>query len=165
MGRLSILTGAPGSGKTTLLPGLRAALPGTVVLDMDEFLDAGSRLAGVPLASSGAAAHWPAYDDLCLTLVAAVLAAGPDVVLLSPLDPAQVRRSDLGPVRWAVLDCSDATRSARLARRSPVDGLVPGAVADAAALRALGFPVLLNDGLAVEDAVAMVARWALDDGA
>jgi hypothetical protein len=155
--RLSILTGAPGSGKTTLTPGLRAALPGVVVLDMDEFLDAGSRLAGVDLASEAAADRWPAYDELCLTFVAAVLAAGHDVLLLCPLDPSQVDR----PARWAVLDCSDATRASRLARRSPVDGLLEGALEDAAELRGLGFPVLVNDGLPIDSAVSLVTRWFL----
>ena len=158
---LGILTGAPGSGKTTVVPAVRAALPGVVVVDMDEFLDAGSRLAGVELSSEAAADRWPAYDELCLTFVAAVLRAGHDVLLASPLEPAQVAACpvELGDVRWAVLDCPDGTRAERLAARSYPPELVADALADAAALRGLGFPLLVNDGIPVEAAAALVARW------
>ena len=113
-----MLSGAPGSGKTAVAPGLRRALPGVVVLDLDQFLEAGSRLAGLDLRQRSAADRWPAHNDLCLTYVSAVLAAGHDVLLLSPLTPDEVRRSTaapaLGGIRWAVLDCSDASRLNRL---------------------------------------------------
>lgn len=159
-GRLLMVSGAPGSGKTAVTPGLRTALAGVVVLDLDQFLEAGGRLAGLDLRLPAAADRWPAYDELCLTFVASVLAAGLDVLVLSPLTPDQVRRSGaaLGEVRWAVLDCSDAGRRARLRRRSTADA--GGALADAVELRALGVPVLRNDGIGLDEAVELVARWA-----
>jgi predicted kinase len=159
---LSVLTGAPGSGKTAVAPGLSAALPGVVVLDMDQFLEAGSRLAGTDLRSQAAADRWPAHNDLCLTLVAAVLAAGHDVLLLCPLKPDEVGRSvaapALGHIHWTVLDGSDATRRKRLSSRTDVEIDDQGAVADAAELRGLGLlPVLHNDGITIDDAVVMIA--------
>jgi predicted kinase len=161
-GRLSVLTGAPGSGKTAVAPGLRAALPGVVVLDMDQLLEAGSRLAGTDLRSQSAADRWPAHNDLCLTFVAAVLAAGHDVLLLCPLTPDEVRRSTaaptLGRVLWTVLDCSDATRRQRLSSRTDAEATDDhGASADAAELRGLGLPVLHNDDITLDAAVDMIA--------
>jgi hypothetical protein len=119
---------------------------------MDQFLEPGSRLAGVDLRSESAADRWPAHDDLCLTFVAAALTAGYDVLLLCPLTPDGVRRSTaapaLGNIGWAVLDCSDATRRRRLSTRPDADD--HGAVVDAAELRALGLPVLHNDGITLD---------------
>ncbi|HEY6746654.1 MAG TPA: AAA family ATPase [Mycobacteriales bacterium] len=161
-GELMILTGAPGSGKTAVAPGLRAALPGVVVLDLDQFLDAGGRLAGLDLHEQSAAGRWPAYNDLCLSLVAAVLAAGHDVLLLCPLTPDEVGRTAaaLGIVRWMVLDCSDATRRRRLRTRPGEPTDADAAAADAAELRALGLPVLHNDGISIDAAVGLItASW------
>jgi hypothetical protein len=76
--------------------GLRAALPGVVVLDLDHFLDAGSRLAGVDLREDSAADRWPAYNDPCLTLLSTVLAAGHDVLVLSPADAGRGTPVDRG---------------------------------------------------------------------
>lgn len=163
-GRLLMLSGAPGSGKTAVSAGLRAALPGVVVLDLDDLLDAGSRLAGLDLRQDVAAERWPAYNDLCLTFVSTVLIAGHDVLVMSPLTPDEVRRSttapELGDVRWAVLDCSDATRLDRLRTRPPADADSEGALADAAELRALGLPVIRNDGITLEAAAELITRWA-----
>lgn len=163
-GNLFVVTGAPGSGKTAVTPGLRAALPGVVVLDMDQFLEAGNRLAGLNLRSESAADRWPAHNDLCLTFVAAVLAAGHDVLLLCPLTPDEVRRStaapDLGDIYWAVLDCSDATRRQRLSTRPGAEAQNHGAVADAAELRGLGLPALHNDGIPLDATADMItASW------
>lgn len=164
--RLSVLTGAPGAGKTTLRDPLRRLLPGVVVLDQDDFLDPAGRLAGVDLSSPAAAERWPAYTDLCLGLVAVLLAAGTDVLLLSPLEPAEVDRSAAAPspgeVRWAVLDCADATRRQRLAARPlPPD---PDTFADAARLRTLGLPVIPGDAAGVDETARTVAAWAVRSG-
>lgn len=53
-GAILLVTGAPGSGKTAVLADLRGLLRGVVVLDMDEMLPAGSRLAGIDLRQSSA---------------------------------------------------------------------------------------------------------------
>ena len=157
-----MLSGAPGSGKTVVAAGLRAALPGVVVVDLDHFLDAGSRLAGVDLWQDSAADRWPAYNDLCLTLVSTVLAAGRDLLLLSPLTPDEVRQSTaapaLGEVHGAVLDCSDATRIARFRSRS--NASAADAPADAAELRALELPVIRNDDIGIGAAAQLIAGWA-----
>lgn len=134
------------------------------MLDMDQFLEAGSRLAGVDLRQRSAADRWPAHNDLCLTFVSAVSAAAHDVLLLTPLTPDEVRRSTatprLGHVRWAVLDCSDPTRLRRLRGRPSAGADGDGALVDATELRALGLPVLDNDGINMDAAVDLVVRWA-----
>ena len=163
-GRVLLLTGAPGSGKTAVVADLRRLLPGVVVLDMDDFLPAGSRLAGVDLRHPSAAERWPAYNDLCLGFAGTVLGAGHDVLLLSPLTPAEVDRSSAAPVlgaaRWAVLDCADGTRRRRLAARSCSERAVADALADAAELRALGLPVLRSDAGDVAGTAGRIAAWA-----
>lgn len=162
-GRLAMVSGAPGSGKTAVVPAVRTALAGVVVLDLDQFLEPGCRLAGLDLRRPAAADRWPAYNDLCLTFVAVVLAAGRDVLVLSPLTPEEVRRSSaapvLGEVRWAVLDCSDTCRLGRLRSRGDADADIAGALADAADLRGLGLPVLRTDGMGVDAAAGLVSRW------
>ena len=164
-GRLLMLSGAPGSGKTAVAPVLRAALPGAVVVDLDQFLQAGSRLAGLDLRQHVAADRWPAYNDLALAFVSTVLTAGHDVLLLSPLTPDEVERStvapDLGDVRWAVLDCLDATRLNRLRARTTADTDEAGALADAAELRALGFPIVHNDDITIDAVAELIARWVM----
>ena len=159
---LFVLVGAPGSGKTAALAELRAALPGTVVLDMDDFLDAGSALAGIDLHEDAAAALWPAYDALCVELVGAVVEAGVDVLLLTPMTPDQVEvapgRGRLGPIAWAVLDCPDEVRRGRLARR-PMDGAgIRSAIEDARELRELRLPILPSSGT-VTDTATRIAAW------
>ena len=159
-----MLSGAPCSGKTTVTPGLRAALPGTVIFDLDDFLDAGSRLAGIDLRQPEAADRWPAQNDLCLTFASAVLGAGLDVLLLSPLTPAEVGRSTaapaLGAISWAVLDCSDAERLRRLRARGVHDAdEIDGALTDAAEMRELGLPVLTTDDTSIDTTVQHLTRW------
>lgn len=167
-GRLWVVAGAPGSGKTAVRPALRRLLPGVVVVDLDDFLPAAGRLAGVDLASPAVADRWPAYNDLCLGFVATVLEAGHDVLLLAPLTPGEVARSAAAPapgeVRCAVLDCSDATRRLRLAARPMAPDGIEDAVADAAELRALGLALLPNDGAGVEETARSIARWATGAG-
>lgn len=162
-GRLSVVTGAPGAGKTAVTPLLRQLLPGIVVLDLDDFLPAAGRLAGVDLMSGAAADRWPAYNELCLTFVATVLAAGPDVLLVSPLTPAEVHAAApaLEGVRWAVLDCPDPTRRRRLGARPMTPGAIEDALGDAARLRTLGLAVLVTDAASVEESAMLVAAWAM----
>ena len=155
-----MVSGAPGAGKTAVVPALRSSLSGVVVLDLDDFLPAASKLAGVDLSRPAAADRWPAYDELCLRLVAAVAACGQVVLLLSPLTPEQVQRSSVGlvGVRWAVLDCSDDTRRRRLTARELTPAELQEALDDAAELRVLGIDVLPGDGT-VADAAQAIASW------
>jgi hypothetical protein len=153
---LFVVVGAPGSGKTAVVPALRESLPGVVVLDLDEFLDPASELAGVDLRY--AADLWPAYGQMCLRLVGAVVAAGVDCVLLGPLEPRQVDAPGLGEIAWAVLDCPDGTRRERLGARATDDAGIRDALGDARRLRALGVPVLGSHGTVAETA-ATVRDW------
>ena len=79
-----------------------------------------------------------------------------------PLTRDEARRSTaapaLGEVHWAVLDCSDATRTARLRSRSTASA--HDALADAAELRALGLPVIRNDDVGIGAAAQLIAGWA-----
>jgi hypothetical protein len=113
------------------------------------------------LSRPAAAGRWPAYDDQCLGLVAAVAACGQVVLLLSPLTPEQVERSSVGlvDVRWAVLDCSDDTRRRRLTTRELAPAELQEALDDAAELRLLGIDVLPGDGT-VADAAQAIVPWA-----
>jgi hypothetical protein len=155
-GVLFVVVAAPGAGKTAVVPALRESLPGVVVLDLDEFLDPAGELAGVDLRY--AADKWPAYGRTCLRLVAAVVAAGVDCVLLGPLEPRQVDATGLGEVAWAVLDCPDGTRRERLRARAMDDAGIRHALGDAHQLRALGVPVLGSHGTVAETA-ARIRDW------
>ncbi len=140
-------------------------LPGVVVIDMDDFVAAASELAGTDLTQTAAAERWPAYNDLCLGFAVAVLRAGHDTLLLSPLNPAEMKSSTeaplLGDVRWAVLDSTDTTRRLRLAARL-TDAQIEDALSDAAAFRALDLPLLSSDAVTVESTAQAVAEWVLD---
>lgn len=96
--------------------------------------------------------------------MSAVSAASHGVLLLTPLTPDEVRRSTaapgLGRIRWAVLDRSDPTRLSRLRTRPSVGADENGALIDTAELRALGLPVLDDDGISLDAAVDVVVRWA-----
>jgi hypothetical protein len=99
--------------------------------------------------------------------VASVLVAGHDVLLLSPLTPDELDRSVaaplLGKVRWAVLDCSEPSRRARLEARSATEDDVQEALVDAAALRALDVPIFMSEIAAVEVTARSIATWARSD--
>ncbi len=161
---LFVVAGAPGAGKTAAARALRSMLAGTVVVDMDRFLDAGSALAGVDLHEDRAEALWPAYDSLCLELVGAVVEAGVDVLLLTPLTPDQVdaapARRQLGPIAWALLDCPDEVREHRLAARPMDPDGIRSAIEDARELRELRLPVLPARGT-IEDTATAIAAWVL----
>jgi hypothetical protein len=162
-GRLWMLTGAPGSGKTALRGVLRDLLTGMVVIDMDDFIEPASALAGVDLRRDEARGKWPAYNDLCLAMVTSVLGSGADCLLLSPLTPDEVEASQLRPqlperIRWGVLECAEGPRRERLEARGLGEDSVREAVADAADLRRLGAPVIpADDDLAAT--AAAVRAW------
>lgn len=161
---LFVVAGAPGAGKTAAAGAVRPMLAGTVVVDMDRFLDGGSALAGVDLREDTAADLWPAYDALCLELVGAVVEAGVDALLLTPLTPDQVDaapgRRRLGPIAWALLDCPDKVRHDRLAQRRMDPGRIRSALEDARELRELRLPVLPARGTVTDTATA-IATWVL----
>ena len=159
-GRVLLLTGAPGSGKTAGRgPPAAAARRGRA---RHGRLPAGREPArrGRPQAP----ARVVGLQRPRLGFAGTVLGAGHDVLLLSPLTPAEVDRSNAAPVlgaaRWAVLDCADGTRRRRLAARSCSERAVADALADAAELRALGLPVLRSDAGDVAGTAGRIAAWA-----
>ena len=158
-----MLTGAPGSGKSALADILRELAPGVAVIDMDDFLEPAGSLTRVDLRSDEARSLWPAYNDLCLTMVATVVQSGVDCVLLTPLTPDEVDGSGVRAtlpttIQWGVLDCADGVRLDRLRRRGATEAMVDDAISDAADLRAIGCLVIANDG-DVRDAAVRVQEW------
>jgi broad-specificity NMP kinase len=142
---------APGSGKTTVTPHLRALLPGRVVLDWDAFMEPAGALAGVAI--SQAPHTWASYERLVRTIVEQI---GPvDVVLLGVCTPHQLRRWPEGG--WLLLDCADAERRARLARRGHPSATT-GAVVDAAVYRALGLPVVDSTGREPREVAELISE-------
>jgi hypothetical protein len=115
--RLLMLSRGPCPGKTTVTPGRRAAPPAVVIFDLHDFLDAGSRLAGIDLRQQATADRWPAQNDLCVTFASAVLAAGLDVLLLSPLSP---------PARLAVGTRQEERRQSEAEPRTFSPSLIKG---------------------------------------
>lgn len=138
-GPLFVLAGAPGAGKTTLLPHLIEQAEGLVVIDMDEILEDGALL-GVPIATSEAAPIWPAYNRLWDRFLEIVRRSGSPVLLLSPTpSPGEIDGPDDDVVRerWALLDCPDEIRRARLAARRWTEDQIADAMTDAHATRPL----------------------------
>jgi predicted kinase len=141
---LAVLLGAPGAGKTTLLRHLHGRP--MLVADMDEILEDGALL-GAPIASPEGAGSWPAYNRLWARIIAMIVRANVPVVLSAPVTPSEWRdaATDAGldvPTTFLLLDCADDVRSRRLAERAWSASRIGEAVADAAALRELGLPVL-----------------------
>lgn len=107
------MTGASGSGKTAIFPHLAAALPEYAVSDMDWLID--------PLKTSTGSVDWDAFRDAWLSVAHGLAQGRRSTVLLGPLLPEWVEtlpsRRWIGPIRFAVLDCSDDQRRARLTQR------------------------------------------------
>ena len=155
--KLSVLTGAPGSGKTTLLPHLVRLGNGLVVMDIDELLEDGALL-GVPIATDDAVADWPAYNRLWLRIIDLARRSGHPVLFCSPLVPHEFPEADA----WALLDCADDTRRARLTARGWNDRRIEDALNDAAYDRTVVQTAFRSD---IEDPASVAARvvaWATD---
>ncbi|SFH09813.1 Broad-specificity NMP kinase [Actinopolymorpha cephalotaxi] len=158
---LFLVTGAPGVGKTTLLPELVRLGKGLVVIDQDELLDEGALL-GVPIAFPDAAPNWPAYNRMWDRIVHIVRRAGHPVLLLGPTpypeEPATTADPD-GPVHWALLDCADELRRARLRTRGWSTEWIEDAVADAAETRELIPTVITTDDEDAEKIALRILSW------
>jgi energy-coupling factor transporter ATP-binding protein EcfA2 len=114
---LYVVTGASGSGKTTVFPHLVEALPEGAVFDVDWLIDPLGRM------RPDQELDWENFRDAWLSVAHGVAQSGRATVLLGPfyaqqLEPLPARRW-IGPIRYAVLDCSDATRRVRLEERPP----------------------------------------------
>ncbi|HEY6738890.1 MAG TPA: hypothetical protein VI076_08570 [Actinopolymorphaceae bacterium] len=155
---LFVVTGASASGKTTVLPDLIAALPECVVFDVDWLIDPLGRLClPDPM-------DWTGFRDTWLSVAHGVAAGGRTTVLLGPFVPEQM--AELPARRWvtdihfAVLDCSDEVRRARLAARPPWrERAVEEHVAFAARLRSEITPVVRTDEKSPAQVAARLAAW------
>src|SRR5205085_2810852 len=112
---LFVVTGASGSGKTTVFPHLVAALPECLVFDVDWLIGPFER------ACEFGEVDWPALRDAWLSVAHGAAQSGRHTVLLGPFTPAQLEelpgRRWVGDLRFAVLDCADEARRARLTAR------------------------------------------------
>ena len=159
---LFLVTGAPGVGKTTLLPELVRLGQGLVVIDQDELLEDGALL-GVPIAFPDAEPNWPAYNRMWDRIVHIVRRAGHPVLLLGPTpypEELATTADPDGPLHWALLDCADQLRRARLRARGWSAEWVEDAVADAAETRELIPTVITTDDEDAEKIALRILSWA-----
>lgn len=154
---LYVVTGASGSGKTAIFPHLAAALPEYAVFDMDWLID--------PLKTSTGSVDWDAFRDAWLSVAHGLAQGRRSTVLLGPLLPEWVEslpsRRWIGPIRFAVLDCSDDQRRARLTQRpSWREHAIEEHLGFAAHMRRTISPVLDTTSNTPEQTALQVASWA-----
>ncbi|WP_432972658.1 hypothetical protein [Dactylosporangium sp. CA-233914] len=155
---LFVVTGAAGSGKTTIFPYLVAALPDCLVFDADWLIGPFER------ACEFGEVDWPALRDAWLSVAHGAAQSGRHTVLLAPFTPDQL--DELAGRRWidgahfAVLDCADDVRTARLEARSRWrERAIERHLAFAAHLRATIDPVVRTDDADPAESAARVAAW------
>ena len=112
---LFVVTGASGSGKSAVFPFVAAELQEYGVFDADWLIDPfGLACAPDPI-------NWPAFRDAWLAVAHSVAQSGRATVLLSPFMPEQLEdlpaRRWIGDIHFALLDCTDTTRTKRLENR------------------------------------------------
>ncbi len=111
---LFVVSGASGSGKSAVFAPLALALPECAVFDADWLIDPLSRTHPV---------DWQAFRDAWLSVAHGVAQARRSTVLLGTFMPEQLEqlpaRRWMGPIHFAVLDCTDESRTARLQARPP----------------------------------------------
>jgi hypothetical protein len=154
---LFVVTGASGSGKTTVFPHLVAALDDCLVFDVDWLIGPFKR------ACEFGEVDWPAFRDAWLSVAHGAAQSGRHTVLLGPFMPGQL--ADLPGRRWvsdvhfAVLDCPDDVRRARLgARPKWRERAVERHIEFAAHLRRITPLVVPTDGTPQQSA-GLLAAW------
>jgi predicted kinase len=158
---LFVVTGASGSGKTTVCPHLAATLRECVVFDVDWLMDSFAR------ASAPGAINWPAFRDAWLSIAHGAAQGGRHTVLLGPFMPEQLAplpaRRWITDVHFAVLDCTDEARRARLAARPPWrQRAIDDHIAFAAYLRTI-VPVLIPADGSPAATAELVAEWVREN--
>lgn len=163
---LLVVAGAPGVGKSTVIPRLAALRNGFVAVDMDELLDDDGAVLGLTIASDGAAELWPAYNKLWLANIGLILRSGVPVVFSTPMTPGEVDAALPDgfdhPIAWALLDCADAERTARLQRRGWSADRIGYALADARELRGMIPTVVGTDGLPPDQVAQALRKWVAE---
>lgn len=137
--RLFIVRGAPGAGKSATLDAFLALRTPYVAFDIDWLAGTASDLAGASIIHDPAT--WRPYRAMWFEILHGVARNGRVPVLFASIDKDDV--ADVGQpawcdgIEWLLLDCTDAVRRERLARRQGWTGaMIVAALADAAALRA-----------------------------
>jgi hypothetical protein len=153
---LHVVAGASGSGKTAIFAPLATALPEYAVFDMDWLID--------PLKTSAGSVDWDALRDAWLSVAHGLAQGYRRTVLLGPLLPDWVEalpsRRWIGPIRFAVLDCDDEQRRARLTERpSWREHAIDEHLGFAAHLRRTISPVLDTTSDTPEQTALRVAAW------
>lgn len=128
----AVVTGAPGAGKSATVNELLKLESDLVVFDLDWLHESAGELARTPIYSD--ASTWPAYNKLWFAVLAAVAKNSKKPVLFCPLDKADLDDS-FPAVKWLLLDCDDAERRRRLAKRGWDEMRVLEALEDARDLR------------------------------
>ena len=164
---LLFVTGAPGAGKSSvvkaLVAGREAGATGgatgrVLVFDADWLLEPASALAGHDLTRAGAL--WPQYRGVWLRFLEMVARNGASAALFTPMDPGSLPRVRW-PVNvdWCLLDCDDATRTARLEARGWMHEAIEDALSDARALQGAVANVIDTSRSTPAEAAALLARW------
>jgi hypothetical protein len=153
---LYVVTGASGSGKSAIFAPLAAGLPEFAVFDMDWLID--------PLTNSTGSVDWDAFRDAWLSVAHGLAQGYRSTVLLGPWMPEGVETSPsrrwIGPIRFAVLDCADEHRRARLTRRPTWrEHAIDKQLSFAAHLRRTISPVLDTTSDTPEQTALRVAAW------
>lgn len=135
---LHLVSGAPGSGKSTALNALLRQPNPYIAFDIDWLTVPASQLARSNIIFDHTT--WPAYNALWLEILHAIGRNNKQAVLFSPWDKGDVARlgalSWCKRIEWLLLDCDDASRRARLARRSSwTTAMIDEAIEDAQVLR------------------------------
>jgi chloramphenicol 3-O-phosphotransferase len=158
--QLLFVSGAPGAGKSTVAQALLELGSDALVFDADWLLEPTSELVGRDLSLTETSDLWPLYDRLWAAILAMIARNGRRAVLLTPMDPGSLPAVPWpGAVGWCLLDCDDATRSARLAARGWSEAEIAEALADARALREQIAFVIDTSGSTPSEAAARVAGW------
>ncbi len=136
--QIFIVTGAPGAGKTTALEALLQLRDQSfVALDIDWLIAAASELAGQDVVFHPPS--WRPFRRVWFELLQAILRNHQTPVLFAHINHQDVAELMLPKniiVRWALLDCSDEARRARVAGRPRMtEAHVRDALKDAVNLR------------------------------
>jgi hypothetical protein len=157
---LHIVTGAPGTGKSSTVEAFANSPAGAVALDIDWLINSASSLAGkdIHLASDS----WPAYNQLWLDVLFAILRNGRDAVLFAPITPDDVNQLPdwCSNIQWLLLDCPDHLLRVRLQARGWKENRIIEALKEAADLRDMCIEKSIDTSrLTPTDVAALVARW------
>jgi hypothetical protein len=156
---LHLVIGPWATGKSAVVERLVARPIGMVVFDWDLIIPPLSVLSGRDVRSD--ASTWPGLKDTWLAVIGGILAAGCDVLLFGPLDPAQLSVDGVSryDVRCAFLDCSDETLRARLESREASPEEITAELAFAASLRGSPWERIDADGRTLDEVAKEVETW------